>query len=164
MTTIRIATQCDLKVVRSIAETSFATVRTVYRPSVESVHRQDALRIDETELVASVAQEDVGTARVYIEENVVCVVGLAVLSSFRKRGVARALLDWTRDFAMEHRCTAVQLDTIRETGNVEIFARLGFQVVRESVADWCISDRFETLHNVRMIKNVGIPIASGLDK
>lgn len=63
MTTIRIATQCDLKVVRSIAETSFATVRTVYRPRVESVHQQDALRIDQTELVARVSTSDAAKMR-----------------------------------------------------------------------------------------------------
>ena len=70
MTTIRIATQCDLEVMRSIAEASFSTVRTVYRPRANFVNRQDALHIDETELVAAIAREDVGTARLFVEKDV----------------------------------------------------------------------------------------------
>ena len=54
----------------------------------------------------------------------------------------------------EHR--AIMLATIRETGNVTIFQRLGFEPVAESIAHWCVSERFEQLHDVTMEKSAGV--------
>ena len=69
-------------------------------------------------------------------------VGLFVHEHHRRRGVARALLD-----ALGPR---LSLFTIRETGNVPIFERLGFAVVREELATEYVSDAHAQLHEVYM--------------
>jgi len=45
-------------------------------------------------------------------------------------------------------------DTIQETCNVPFFEKLGFQVVRQAVAKWCVSTLHATLHDVTMHRYV----------
>ena len=42
------------------------------------------------------------------------------------------------------------LNTIRETGNAEVFTRLRFVITNETVADWCTSESFAVLHDLTM--------------
>ena len=77
-------------------------------------------------------------------------IGLAVHPDFQRQGVARKLIEWVIAHAPSLDHTRVVLDTIRETGNVPLFQRLGFRVVSERLANWCVSSNHQELHDVKM--------------
>jgi len=64
------------------------------------------------------------------------------------------LVDFVSDTARTLGHKIVSARTIRETGNVEIFERLGFRVVKEETAKWCVSDRYPTLHDAYLERQV----------
>ncbi len=150
MVTIRIAQSSDLDMARSLTRESFQSVRGVYRPRPKSIRNPNSHAIDETKLIASLDNQDVGTATLIVRGDVLCVVGLGVLTPFRGRGVARQLLHRASAEARAQGCTTVRLQTIRQTGNEVIFQKLGFHWVHEETARWCVSDRFDVLHEVTM--------------
>jgi len=94
------------------------------------------------------------TISVYQDATALHVSQLAVVEKFRKRGVARALMQSANEAAIECGANHLALNTIQETGNVTIFQRLGFTVHATTEATWCISDRFPQLHDVSMTRAV----------
>lgn len=121
----------------AVTASAIATLRQTYRPTDAAVARAAARQ--SRRLVALERGEIVGT----LEYDAGHVVGLFVHEAHRRCGVARALLD-----ALGPR--ALSLFTIRETGNVPIFERLGFAVVREQLATDYVSDVHTALHEVYM--------------
>lgn len=73
-----------------------------------------------------------GTLQYEFIDDRVHVRGLAVHPELRRRGVARRLVEYVAERGAGAGCRAVSLFTIRETGNAEIFQRLGFRIIRES--------------------------------
>ena len=55
------------------------------------------------------------------------------------------------------KATRLKLYTVKETGNVEVFRRLGFTVAAEREDDLFESDRFEKLTEVEMIMQLSTP-------
>jgi GNAT superfamily N-acetyltransferase len=78
--------------------------------------------------------------------------GLAVEPNSQRQGIARQILDALAGIARAEGLLTLSLHTIRETGNVGVFFRLGFTAVSEEVATWCVSDNFATLHETYMEK------------
>jgi len=60
--------------------------------------------------------------------------GLAVHPKQRRRGIARALIREVEAIAIHKRNSRVTISTIKETGNPQIFALLGYDVISESPA------------------------------
>jgi GNAT superfamily N-acetyltransferase len=121
----------------AVTASAIATLRHTYRPTAAAIARARPSR----RLVAVARGEIVGT----LEYDGGHVVGLFVHADHRRRGVARALLA-----ALGPR--ELSLFTIRETGNVPIFVRLGFAVVREELATDYVSDVYAQLHEVHMLR------------
>lgn len=71
-------------------------------------------------------------------------------SLFRRQGVARALVEALAGLARELGLRALVAGTVKETGNVEIFVRLGFRVVSEKVDVYSVSDAYTTLTDVEL--------------
>ncbi len=69
-------------------------------------------------------------------------------------GIARRLIDWVADYAPTLGHDLVVLDTIKETGNVPLFEKLGFCVFHEGVTTSFVSDKFPELHEVKMKRSV----------
>ncbi len=148
----RPALSTELDQVRSIRAQSFVTLREVYRPLPNALPvdaASDPLLYD---LIAFISGRAAGVVGISQRSMDMRVSGLAVLPEFRNRQVATALLEHAHRLAQDSGCGVLRLFTIGETGNIPIFERLGFECVAETVADWCVSDRFDTLHDVEMIK------------
>ena len=150
MITTRQATPNDAKEVQSVIDAAFATVRDVYQPKPDAVTTSENANLDSKTIVALVDGEIAGAACVYSEGAALHVSQLAVVPKFRKRGVARALLQSANDVAIQRGATELRLNTIQETGNVAIFERLGFTIDTTTEATWCISERFSQLNDVSM--------------
>jgi len=152
--TIREAEVDDAVDVREVSEAAFATLRSVYRPTGEAVARQAERAKEGTRLVAEIEERVVGTVQIAGHEDHVHMMGLAVHPDFQRMGVARRMIEWVVARAPTLGHNVVALDTIRETGNVPLFESMGFRVVDEEVANWCVSDEYGELHDVRMERKI----------
>lgn len=76
--------------------------------------------------------------------------GLAVHAAYRRRGVAHRLGNHAVELAIRQSCHAVRLSTIKETGNVPIFKRLGFEVVGENLDGLCEDLNGEPVTDIEM--------------
>ncbi|EMI55819.1 GNAT family N-acetyltransferase [Rhodopirellula sallentina] len=107
------------------------------------------------DILADIDGFTAGVVSTAIEGATLRISGLTVAPEIRRLGVARALIASAECLAANAHCSNVRLFTIRETGNVSLFGRLGFHFVDETIADWCSSSRFDTLHEVQMEKLCG---------
>ncbi len=148
----RQATPDDSEHVQAIIDAAFATVRNVYRPKPNAIPISDNLNLDTDTIVALVDREIAGALVTHQQGANLHISQLAVMSKFRKRGVARAMLQFADTTAIKCGALALRLNTIQETGNVAIFERLGFAVDAITEATWCISDQFAKLNEVSMIR------------
>lgn len=141
---VRPSVPSDAKGIEAVVASGIETLRQIYRPTPEALARRTRLPAL-PRIVAEQAGNIVGTAEYALGSERVHVMGLFVLASHRRGGVARALIDALAALA---RPLPLSLDTIRETGNVPIFERLGFVVVREGPARDFVSERFSELVDV----------------
>lgn len=102
--------------------------------------------------MALVDDEIVGAVTIYRDAAALVVSQLAVDPKYRRQGVARQLLRSANDAGEKSGAIELRLNTIQETGNVDIFERLGFTVCATATATWCSSDRFPTLTDVTMTR------------
>ncbi|WP_404304947.1 GNAT family N-acetyltransferase [Neorhodopirellula lusitana] len=151
----RVASFEDASEVRSVRDIGFATVRDTYTPNHGAAPAALNASGCRSDILADIDGFTAGVVSAAIEGNTLRITGLAVAPEFRRLGVARALIESAERVAVNARCDNVRLFTIRETGNVSLFARLGFHFVGEAMADWCSSTRFDTLHEVQMEKICG---------
>ena len=78
------------------------------------------------------------------------IIGLGVLAGFRRAGVARALVDSLADLASTLGLKGLVARTVRETGNVAVFERLGFRAVSEGPDEYSESDVYPELSDVEL--------------
>ena len=105
-------------------------------------------------LVAEIGGQIIGTITYGVQSDRSHLRGLAVDAGWRRTGVARALIDYVGNLARTEGLRALSLFTIKQTGNVPIFERLGFDGVREEPATWAVSDSGGELTNVFMERPV----------
>ncbi|MEX0794624.1 MAG: GNAT family N-acetyltransferase [Pirellulaceae bacterium] len=151
---IRIATSAESPKVQSIREYAFESVRAIYSPVGVSHITPVSVHENRVDAVASIGDADAGVMGIYSDGSILRVTGLGVLPAFRRCGIASALLGFAGQVAIERGCREVGLFTIRETDNLKVFLKLGFAVFHEEIADWCESNRFNTLHEVEMRRPV----------
>jgi GNAT superfamily N-acetyltransferase len=147
--TIREASVSDSAEVAEVFNAAFTPLRSIYRPTDEAAACQTERIAEGTRIVAEFSRRIVGTVQFVNHKKNVHLIGLAVHPEFQRKGVARYLIEWivARTPSLGQK---VALNTIRETGNVPVFERLGFQVVDEEIASWCISDDYLEVHDVKM--------------
>ena len=151
---IREATEADRSEVVAVFENAFEIHRDVYRPVGGAAELQDERFEEGTRLVALVDGQIVGTIQCANHSGHLHLIGFAVRPEFQRMGIGRRLIEEAMRLAPEMGHGLVVLETIRETGNVGIFEKMGFEVVGEKVADWCESERYEKVHDVRMERRV----------
>jgi len=148
---VRIATAEDIPAAEQVAALATETLRQTYRPmqyGVASPH--PAL----TRLVAEIEGRIVGTVQYGVKGNRLHIVGLMVHPDHRRKGVARAMIESLAGIAPDLGLTHLSLYTIKQTGNVPIFERLGFNTVREDTASWAESDKYASLTDVYMERRI----------
>lgn len=142
MFAVRAYITTDAESVQIIMASCTGELREIYAPIpqaeiVSANHSSPNSRVvavDHTETVVGVAECIVRPTALYVQ-------GVAVAPTHRRRGVATALLGYIAKLAIDLGLPALQVATIKETGNVEVFKRLGFTVIEEQ-----ISERFRGKH------------------
>ena len=145
---VRAATADDEPAIAAVTASGIATLRQTYRPTAAAIEHKAARVL--ARLVAVSAHDVVGTAEYELAAARVHVIGLHVIASHRRRGIARRMIDAMAELAIAAHARALSLYAIRETGNVPIFERLGFAIVDETHAVDCVSERYERLSEVHM--------------
>mgnify|MGYP002623161100 CR=1 FL=1 len=147
---IRPATSADLDAAWRVYRDAFGPLRAVYRPRGDVEAHERARAALGSRLVAILDGEVVGTVQFEVHARHVHVIGLAVDPRHQRRGIGSLLVEGVAALApsLGHRVLA--LDTIRETGNVEVFERMGFRVTGERETPLFESDAFARLHEVLM--------------
>jgi ribosomal protein S18 acetylase RimI-like enzyme len=146
---VHAATENDISAARRLAEQVFAELRRFYLPKLTASVADSANCV-----VAETVGRVVGTVLFASESDRLHLWGLAVDPGCRRKGVARALLANLGDTAMAAGLRALSLHTIQQTGNVAVFERLGFHVIRNEPATWALSPSGESLIEVLMEKSV----------
>ncbi len=154
MITVDIATLDDVANACAISHAAFSELRTVYQPTETAIANKAERQEEAVRVIAKIDQTVVGTLEYFVEKDQLYVIALAVDATFRRQGIARRLLEFVGEAARGLGCSIVATRTIKETGNVPIFERLGFHVVGEEIASWCVSDVHPTLHDVHLVRDV----------
>ena len=144
----------DADEVRVIEEHANRFLRRVYRPTLAGHANRTRLSRDLTRIVACWGDKIVGTTQYYVEGGIMRLLGVAVHEDYRCQGIGRALVDRAVEWAREEGVSAVRVSTIKETGNVPIFERLGFQVIGENADDLCEGVNGEKVTDVEMEKRL----------
>ncbi len=149
---VREALENDLSPAEEVSELAFRELRSCYRPTPETIDFKKQIYHSLKRLVAIIDSRLIGTVEYRIETDFLHFLGLAVHPDCRLRGVARELINELETMARRHKIKRLTLDTVKETGNVGFFKRVGFLSVKEDEATQFVSDRFDRLTNVAMEK------------
>lgn len=133
--TVREVSSEDEAETAEIGRLAMVALRKVYQPTSHAISRRAAVSVDLRRLVAVLDGRVVGVVDYYFTENRLSFLGLGVHPQFQRRGVATALIRELERIGRGRGCAAVLLHTVRETGNVAIFERLGFSVESEDLTD-----------------------------
>ena len=128
-------------------------LRKVYRPTDLAVRQRDERTAALETVVAVLDDRVVGVVRYQISGGQLAFLGLGVHPMARRRGVAQALVHYLEWIARDSGCSSMVAHTVRETGNVAVFERLGFLVESQESTGLIVSDRFPTLSEVRVRKS-----------
>ena len=151
---IRKAKPDDAAHVANVFNAAFKPLRSIYCPTGDAIKHQAERAEEGTRLVAEIEGRIVGTVQFDDHKKHIHVIGLAVHPDFQRIGVARGMIEWVLLCAPTLGHSVVALDTIKETGNVLFFEKMGFQVVHEEIATWCTSDDHTRVHNITMEQRV----------
>ena len=138
----------DSNAVKFIIAAATDELRSVYRPIKTKVQNKTEKPI---KIVAIIKENIVGSAECLICENNVLVRGLAVSPSYRRQGVARAIIEHIMLIAQKEDKAELVLSTIKETGNTTAFLHMGFSVVSEAISEMfeSVQGKQVTLVNMR---------------
>jgi ribosomal protein S18 acetylase RimI-like enzyme len=141
--------------IKEVDASATATLRETYRPNKRALANKAGIAANLQRLVATINGQVVGTVEWDIDGDSVRVVGLGVHSDFRRQGVARQLLSSLEDIGRELGATRLHLHAVRQTGNVDVFTRLGFRIVAEQDDLFSESDRYPILTDIEMERILG---------
>ena len=121
------------KLVVELSERCFDELRQVYRPTKLAVSNKNSANCEWSCFGFHVDQALVGVVEAKQVGSELQLSSLAVASSFRRKGVARKLVDFVvRQFKP---INSVSVWCVEQTGNVAIFKALGFNVVQRFDSD-----------------------------
>lgn len=144
--TVRTELEGDSDQLLTVISLATEDLRRIYRPTVAaSIPSAPTARF-----VAEIAGKIVGTLKFSEDSDRLHITGLMVHPSYRHLGVARALVDAVAEAARASAITKLSLYTIRQTGNIDVFRKLGFVVIREDQADWAESIDSQSLTEIYM--------------
>lgn len=155
MIEVREARPEDAGAVEEINTLAIAELRKTYRPKKRALAIRAGFRSELRRIVAAIDGQVVGTTEYLRHGDRIHIVGLGVHPDCRRMGAARRLIEYLAGIAEREGVPALSLNTVRETGNVAIFSRLGFETISECPDDLSESDVHESLTDVYMERVVG---------
>lgn len=155
MATVRSFTESDAELVRLLMTACTHELREVYSPKSNN----PADPVSRPSLSSRVVAVDctgtvVGVAEYIQHPSVLYVQGLAVAPTHQRSGVASDLLTHIAWLALDKGLCEVKLATIKETGNVEIFCRLGFAATGEKILERFLGQNGEPVTEVTLKRHV----------
>ncbi len=138
----------DSEDIRRVSGSATATLRKTYRPNQKALKIRRKLFPQLSQLVALIDGQIIGTTQFYIDGETIRIIGLFVHSDHRNKGVARALVSEIIDIAHKQGLSYLSTSTVKETGNIPIFKKLGFEVISESPDEYSESDKYSSLTDV----------------
>ncbi len=154
MITIRPEKPDDRPGIQEVDASATAILRRTYRPSQKAIANKARIGNQTQRLVAVISGRIVGTVEYRITNQSLGIMGLGVHQDFRRLGVARSLICALEAIAAKKEAARIHLYTVKETGNVDIFKRLGFMVTLEQEDEFSESDEFTKLTGVEMAMQV----------
>lgn len=130
---IREPTELDAEAIREVKSLAVVPLREIYRPTKVGLARKAQRASIRREVVCEKNGRVVGTVAFEDRQDCFHILGPMVHPSFQRQGIARALLEHVAGLARQAGKRALSLNAVRQTGNVPIFSRLGFRVIREQV-------------------------------
>lgn len=149
---IRNAEEADLTEVAEVCRCAYMPLREIYQPTREARDFKRQIAHSLSRLVAVCNGRIAGTVEFIFEDVALHFLGLAVHPDCQRQGIGRALIEDLVSIACGHGLKKITLDTVKETGNVTLFEKLGFHTVKEDEATQFESDRYHRLTNVVMEK------------
>jgi ribosomal protein S18 acetylase RimI-like enzyme len=135
----------DADDVAAVSASAIATLRETYRPNQKALANKQAIADSLTRLVAVHNGRVVGTVQYTLIDDRVHFLSLGVLAEFRRHGVTRRLIEELAKVGRLAGAAKLSTFTVTQTGNCEIFERLGFRVILEEPSDYFESDHFKTI-------------------
>lgn len=150
---VRNARSDDLTALLALRQEATDALRRIYLPKDEVPGLRRVMPHFET-LVAVADGELVGTLEYTLAHAAVYLQGLGVAETWQGQGVARRLVEAAADLAERYPLPKLELCTIRETGNVQVFERLGFTVCGEAPSTQFIGAVGQPVSEVVMMKQL----------
>lgn len=125
-------------------------LRKVYRPTQAGYENRSRIEKELKRIVAISERKVIGTSQYYFDENYMRILGLTVHEDYRLKGIARSIVNHIIELANNKGCIALRLFTIKETGNVPIFERIGFKIVGEHQDGFCEGLNGERVTDIEM--------------
>lgn len=142
---VREAETTDSAGIEIVKASAIATLRETYRPRQKAVDHKQAISATLTQLVAISDGRVIGTVQYVVMGDRLHFLSLDVDSEWRRQGVARRLIAELEESAKSAGALRLSTYTVTQTGNCEIFRRLGFTVVSEEPTDFFESVRYSEL-------------------
>lgn len=151
---VRVATPTDAEAVSEISALAITLLRKTYRPTQAALVSQSTCPPPYTRLVILLHDRVVGTVRYTLEADRIHLIGLFVHPQFQQQGIARQLIQALTEIGQQRNVRCLSLHTVKETGNADIFEKLGFATIREQADQQSESDLYAQLTDVYMEKGV----------
>ena len=148
--------QAGIQIVDAVAT---ATLRKTYRPNKKALENKAKISRHLQRLVALIDDIVVGTVQYYMDKNSLNIIGLGVHPDFHRNGVARELIRFMEKIARTEGVNCLRLHTVKQTGIVEIFKHLGFEIVVDKEDEFFESDIYPNLIDVEMTKQLAVVVA-----
>ena len=136
--------------IAEVSASAVATLRQTYHPTPAAIARKRRMAKTLKRLVALIDDQIVGTLQYRLEDQAIHLMGPMVHHDHRRLGIARALVDAAAQIARQAHLARLSLHTIKQTGNVPIFEKLGFHLVSEQIDALTQSATHPTLIDVYM--------------
>lgn len=151
---VRTAKEEEYEEANKVSELAFQNLRQIYRPNEKAIKNHNTIQSSLSRLIAILDEKIVGTVKYRIDKQSLHIIGLATHPNYIKQGIAKSIITELKNIAVRHNLNKLSLFTIKQTGNVEIFTKLGFKIISEEIATDLCSDKYNKLIDVRMEKEI----------
>lgn len=148
---MRLATDDDSRNLQPINSSAKETLRKHYQ-RIESVMQIEDFPT--TLVIAETKGQLVGRCEYRINYKELYFLSLGVLISYRKQGVLRKIFEFLESVAKQEKCNRITCETIEETGNREIFEKLGMVVSNRSRSMKYHAPDGGPVHEILMVKSL----------